>query len=45
MANDVTYKVRAQILTSGEERLQNVKKNLEDIQKTDKASQPENISK
>ena len=45
MANEVTYKVRAQILTSGEERLQNVKKNLEDIQKTDKASQPENISK
>lgn len=39
MANEVTYKVRAQILTSGEERLQNVKKNLEDIQKLDEKPQ------
>ena len=39
MANEVSYIVRAQIETSGEERLANTKKALEDIQKLDEKPQ------
>ena len=39
MANEVSYIVRAQIETSGEERLENTKKALEDIQKLDEKPQ------
>lgn len=37
--NEVVYKIRAEVMTGGEERLQRVKKDLDDIQGTDKVSQ------
>lgn len=44
MANEVTYKVRAEILTSGEERLESTKKSLEDIQNLNKGTASETHS-